>query len=57
MSAPLLHIHPEAIETYEILDGEMEFFVKDKWINAKKGDKLTVQKGIIHALRNPKKIL
>lgn len=55
ISDPLLHIHPEAIETYEILDGEMEFFVKDKWINAKKGDKLTVQKGIKHAFRNPTK--
>ena len=55
MSDPLFHIHPEAIETYEILDGEMEFFVKDKWINAKKGDKLIVQKGITHAFRNPTK--
>ena len=55
MSDPLFHIHPEAIETYEILDGEMEFFVKDKWVNAKKGDKLVVQKGITHAFRNPTK--
>jgi mannose-6-phosphate isomerase-like protein (cupin superfamily) len=33
----------------------MEFFVKDKWMNAKKGDKLKVQKGITHAFRNPTK--
>ena len=33
----------------------MEFFIMDKWINAKKGDKLRVQKGITHAFRNPKK--
>jgi len=31
----------------------MEFFVKDKWLHAKKGDKLTVPKGITHAFRNP----
>ena len=37
MKDPLVHTHPNAIETYEILDGEMEFYVKDKWIKAKKG--------------------
>ncbi len=53
MKDPLVHTHPNAIETYEILEGDMEFFVKDKWIPAKKGDKLTVPKGIKHAFRNP----
>ena len=31
----------------------MEFFVKDKWIRAKKGDQLTVPIGVKHAFRNP----
>jgi mannose-6-phosphate isomerase-like protein (cupin superfamily) len=53
MKDPLVHIHPHAIETYEILDGEMEFFVKDKWLSARKGDKLTVPEGVKHAFRNP----
>jgi len=53
MKDPLVHTHPNAIETYEILEGEMEFFVKDKWLTAKKGDKLTVPKGVTHAFRNP----
>ena len=53
MKDPLVHIHPHAIETYEILDGEMEFFIKDKWISAKKGDKLSVPVGVTHAFRNP----
>lgn len=53
MKDPLVHTHPHAIETYEVLDGEMEFFVKDKWVTAKKGDKLTVAKGVRHAFRNP----
>jgi hypothetical protein len=50
---PFLHTHPNAIETYEVLEGEMEFFVKDKWLRAKEGDKLTVEKGVTHAFRNP----
>ena len=53
MKDPLVHTHPHAIETYEILEGEMEFFVKDKWLLAKNGEKLTVSKGVTHAFRNP----
>lgn len=53
MKDPLLHTHPHAIETYELLEGEMEFFVKDRWSLAKKGDKLTVPKGVTHGFRNP----
>lgn len=50
---PFFHTHPQAVETYEILEGEMEFFVKDKWFTAKKGDKLSVPKGVTHMFRNP----
>jgi mannose-6-phosphate isomerase-like protein (cupin superfamily) len=53
MKDPFIHIHPHAIETYEVLEGEMEFFVKDKWQVAKKGDKLTVPEGVTHTFRNP----
>ena len=53
MKDPLVHHHPNAIETYEILEGEMEFFIKDKWLTARKGDKLSVPVGVTHAFRNP----
>lgn len=53
MKDPLEHIHPHAIETYEVLEGEMEFFVHDKWIKARKGDRLVVEKGVKHTFRNP----
>ena len=53
MKDPLVHTHPHAIETYEVLDGEMEFFVEDKWVSAKKGDKIIVPKGVPHTFRNP----
>lgn len=55
MKDPLVHMHPHAIETYEVLDGEMEFFVKNSWLRARKGDKLTVPIGMTHAFRNPTK--
>lgn len=53
MKDPLLHTHPNAIETYELLEGEMEFFIKDKWVVARKGDKLTVPANVTHSFRNP----
>jgi mannose-6-phosphate isomerase-like protein (cupin superfamily) len=53
MKDPLVHIHPNAIETYEVLEGEMEFFINDKWLLAKKGTKLSVPEKVTHAFRNP----
>jgi mannose-6-phosphate isomerase-like protein (cupin superfamily) len=53
MKDPLVHIHPHAIETYEVLEGDMEFFIRDKWIRASKGDKLAVPKAVTHSFRNP----
>lgn len=51
MEDPNPHIHPHAIETYEVLEGEMEFFIKDKWVPAKKGDKITIPKCVTHAFQ------
>lgn len=50
--SPPVHIHPNAVETYEILEGEMEFYIGGKWKKAKKGDKLRVEKGQPHTFRN-----
>ena len=44
MKDPLVHTHPHAMETYEVLGGEMEFFVKDKWLLARKATNLTFLK-------------
>jgi len=49
---PPIHIHPYAIETYEILEGEMEFYIDGKWIKARKGDKLQAEIGQPHTFRN-----
>lgn len=50
--SPPVHVHPNAVETYEILEGEMEFYIGGQWIPAKKGDKLRVEKGQPHTFRN-----
>lgn len=47
-----VHIYPAATETYEILSGELEVFKKDRWITARAGDKITIEKGEAHTFRN-----
>ena len=47
-----VHIHPEAIETYEILAGELQVFKKDKWITARVGQKIVIEKGEPHTFKN-----
>jgi len=49
---PPIHIHPHAIETYEILEGEMEFYLDGQWIKAIKGDRLKAEIGQPHTFRN-----
>lgn len=53
MKSPLIHMHPHAVETYEILEGKMEFYIKNKWIKAVAGDKLAIPEGVTHCFRNP----
>jgi mannose-6-phosphate isomerase-like protein (cupin superfamily) len=48
-----VHVHPAATETYEILSGELEVFKKDRWIKAKTGDKIVIERGEPHTFRNP----
>ncbi|MFP4094945.1 MAG: cupin domain-containing protein [Cyclobacteriaceae bacterium] len=47
-----LHIHPYAIETYEILSGTLEVYKKDQWITARKGDRIVIEKGEPHTFNN-----
>lgn len=51
LGAPV-HVHPEAIETYTIMEGEMAVYLKDKWITASKGEKIVVPKGVPHTYKN-----
>ena len=47
-----VHIHPAAIETYEILSGKLQVFKKDKWITAGVGEKIIIEKGEPHTFKN-----
>lgn len=47
-----VHIHPYAIETYEVLHGKFDVYVKGNWQTLSAGDKVTVEKGVPHTFRN-----
>jgi len=53
MNNPMMQTHPGQIVTYEVLEGELEFFVIDRWIKARKGESIFVDKGTTHTFRNP----
>ena len=48
-----LHIHPDATESYRVLQGELAVNINGKWRALKKGQELTIEEGIPHTFRNP----
>jgi quercetin dioxygenase-like cupin family protein len=48
-----IHVHPSAIETYEVLAGSFEVYIDGAWKTVKTGEKLGVPRGMPHSFRNP----
>lgn len=46
-----VHLHPSATESYEVLEGELEVLVGDKWRTLGPGEKVSVPPGTPHTLR------
>lgn len=47
-----VHTHPEAIETYEVLDGTLDVFLDGTWTSLSAGEKVVVEAGEAHTFRN-----
>jgi len=50
--AGIIHIHPHAIESYEVLQGKFDVYVNGKWRTLSVGEKAVVDKGVPHTFRN-----
>src|SRR3954470_17195851 len=48
-----LHIHPNAEDSYRVIEGEFEVNVNGTWQLLQQGEELTVAKGTPHTFRNP----
>lgn len=46
------HIHPDAEESYEVLEGELEVQVDGEWSTVSAGEKRAIPAGTEHAFRN-----
>ncbi|HEX5224865.1 MAG TPA: cupin domain-containing protein [Solirubrobacteraceae bacterium] len=49
---PPRHVHPEQVESWEVLDGELSLLVADEWRTLAAGETLTIPPGTVHTLRN-----
>ncbi len=47
-----VHIHPHALESYEVLQGELDVFIDGTWRTLTPGEKVVVNPGVPHTFRN-----
>jgi mannose-6-phosphate isomerase-like protein (cupin superfamily) len=48
---PPVHLHPNAEESYEVLEGSLEVLIGNEWRTLRAGEKATVPPGTPHTLR------
>jgi quercetin dioxygenase-like cupin family protein len=46
------HVHPQQVETYEVLDGELQVLNGGEWQTLKTGEILQIPAGTVHTYRN-----
>jgi uncharacterized cupin superfamily protein len=52
MPGPPVHLHPSSEESFNVLEGELEFFIDGEWSAVGAGGSATVPAGVPHTLRN-----
>ena len=52
--APPPHLHPSQVEEYEVLEGEFDVLVGDRWQTLRAGESASVPVGMNHTFRRPK---
>ena len=49
---PPIHTHPEQEELFHVVKGELQVYIKDKWLTLKEGDNVFVPKKTPHTYRS-----
>lgn len=52
MPGPPVHLHPNAEESFEVLQGSLDIFVNGKWTTLRPGETAVVPPGVKHTFRN-----
>jgi mannose-6-phosphate isomerase-like protein (cupin superfamily) len=55
--APPPHRHPDQVEEYEVLEGELEVLIGDQWRTLRTGESASVSVGMNHTFRRPKQLV
>ena len=55
MPGPPLHVHPNADESYDVIEGALDICVDGEWRTLRAGESATVPAGVAHTLRNATK--
>ncbi len=50
--AGVIHIHPHAVESYEVLQGKFDVYINGDWKTLSTGEKAVVDPGVPHTFRN-----
>ena len=50
--APPPHIHPQQVESYEVIEGSFELMVDGRWSSLAEGESASVPRGSEHTFRN-----
>jgi mannose-6-phosphate isomerase-like protein (cupin superfamily) len=51
--APPPHVHPEQVESYEVIDGRLDVMVDGEWSSLGPGESASVPVGALHTFKNP----
>ena len=52
MAGPPVHVHPTADDSFEVIEGALDFCVDGKWTTLRAGESATAPAGVPHTLRN-----
>lgn len=55
MAGPPVHVHPTAVESYEVIEGALDVFLDGHWTTLRAGESATAPAGVAHTLRNATK--
>jgi quercetin dioxygenase-like cupin family protein len=48
-----VHIHPQATESYDVIEGQLEVLIDGTWRTLSAGESAAVPPGVAHTFRNP----
>ena len=49
---PLVHVHPNTEDSFEVIEGTLEVFIDGEWSSVQAGETATVPAGVPHTFRN-----